>query len=662
MFTERGAGYRPFLDGLRAIAVGGVIAYHLDERLLPGGFLGVDLFFVLSGYLITTLLITEHARRGRIDLFGFWSRRVRRLLPALLLVLVAVAIGVAVAGDEVATEAARGDMLATLFYVANWRFIATDESYFAAFAAPSPVRHAWSLAIEEQFYLAWPLVVGLVLGRFGLRSLLGVVVFLGTASVAALWLLFGSAADPSRAYYGTDARIYQLLVGAALAVGLSGGWRSRILHRARPATIPALAVILAQMVFLTDEATIYYHGGGLAFALATAVLIGGLEGGGRLGRLLSLRPLVAIGLISYGLYLWHWPVILAVNELLGATSALGPAAVAVAVTLILSTASYVLVERPIRRDARIGRWELRPRRLLAVVPAASASVAVVIVLATGGARLPDWATPPGVAVSSRAPLAGATPRAPVMPSGDVDARLIGLVGDSVMVSAVPALQAEALARGWRVIDASFAGCPVGYDPLFSEQGVLSSFDKRCRGVRGAHEALLAAGPDVVLWHDLQSTLARRTTSGELLLPGSEAWIDDLVAEWESVLHRFLEAGSEVVIVMPPFRSTDPAGCAGSPRAERCAEVQYQDAAIRAATEVLFDRIRGRPGVHLTEIDRYLCPAGYPCPTSVDGVEVRDGPWDQTHFTEAGAAWIAPLLLDMVEAAAGPAAPNAGRAP
>ncbi|MGH2457058.1 MAG: acyltransferase family protein, partial [Candidatus Limnocylindria bacterium] len=381
MFGQRGAEYRPYLDGLRAIAVSGVIAYHLNSTWLPGGYLGVDLFFVLSGYLITTILVTEHRRTGGIDLPAFWSRRVRRLLPALAVLLVVLSAEILLRGDELAAASARGDLLATLFYFANWHFIWTDQSYFAQFVDASPVRHAWSLAIEEQFYIAWPLLVGVVLARAGRRGLAVVAGILSLASIAAMWLLFDVAADPSRAYYGTDARIYQILVGALVALALLSRWRAPILAAARRLAIPALAVVLAMMVLLADDAALYYHGAAVAFVIAGAVLIAGLEAGSRLGRLLSLRPMVAIGLVSYGLYLWHWPVTLFVQRQLGPTSALPAAAVVVGATALLAGLSYVLVEQPIRRSGRIGAFRLSPRRLLAVVPATSLVVTIGILLA-----------------------------------------------------------------------------------------------------------------------------------------------------------------------------------------------------------------------------------------------------------------------------------------
>ena len=221
-------GYRPALDGLRAVAVLAVMVEHSGVRrpggtglLLPGGFLGVDVFFVISGFLITSLLLIEHDGTGRVDLRRFWLRRARRLLPAACVTIAATCVAAAVVGLAIDGEALRGDALAALAYVANWRFIVTDQSYFAAFGVPSPFRHLWSLSLEEQWYLVFPpLLVGLLaLVRRRTGALL--VVLATAAAASAVWMAVchTPGQDPSRAYYGTDTRAQTLLVGALLAVG-----------------------------------------------------------------------------------------------------------------------------------------------------------------------------------------------------------------------------------------------------------------------------------------------------------------------------------------------------------------------------------------------------------------------------------------------------------
>ncbi len=651
------SGYRPFLDGLRAVAVLGVLVYHLNRDWLPGGYLGVDIFFVLSGYLITMLLLAEHRERGRIDLPVFWSRRIRRLLPALLVLLVVMAILINLGGDPLAIGAARGDLLATLFYVANWHFITSGQTYFAQFVSVSPDRHTWSLAIEEQFYLFWPILVSLVLSRLGRRSLALVALVVGTAS--ALWMVaVFDPVDPSRAYYGTDSRIFELLAGGLLAVALAGRWRDRVAVWGRRLAPLALLGIAAVYVGLADDNDLYYHGGAVALSLAVAVLIAGLEAGSWIDRLLSVRPMVLVGLASYGMYLWHFPVIIFTNQRLGPTTSPEFALFAVAVTFAATAVSYVVVETPIRRRGLLLGYKLTPARLVRVVPAASGVVAMAIVLTTlNGITDPAWGSdaPPSIAVRTPPPSAAAGSLQPGTPAPGSQATpfggpglVVGVVGDSVMVSAMPGFETEAADRGWTLVAAVHRSCPVGYELLYLDDGTPSA--GQCDSVESLHDQLIATQPDLVLWQDLQSTLARRDPLGNLLLPGSQAWKDDLFPEWTMVLDRFLAGGARVVVILPPLRSQQAPGCEGVASAARCREIQNQDSIIREATQEWLASLNGLSGVYLVEVDSLLCPAGYPCPSTISGIQVRLPGSDQTHFTAAGAAWFAPRIFDLALAA------------
>ena len=321
------------LDGLRALAVLAVLAYHLGFSWAKGGYLGVDLFFVLSGFLITSLLLEEHEDTGTVALARFWGRRARRLLPALFTMVTAVMVFIVIDGryGQRAQIAAidlhqlRWLGLATLAYVANWQLILTHASYFAQFNAPSPLQHTWSLAIEEQFYLVWPFVTVVLLAK-GLRQRrrfgATVSVAIALASTTLMAVLFVPGTDPSRIYYGTDTRLGDLAVGALLA------W----LTAGRPATPPAiarvlrvaspiaLAGILAFMALagtsngvpgdLAVPSSFMFEGGFLAVSVLCAIVIADVRRDGSVvARGFSWRPVVAIGLVSYGVYLWHWPVI-----------------------------------------------------------------------------------------------------------------------------------------------------------------------------------------------------------------------------------------------------------------------------------------------------------------------------------------------------------------
>jgi len=400
----------PALDGVRACAILGVIAYHLGFGWASGGYLGVDLFFVLSGFLITSLLVEEWCGTGRVHLGAFWGRRARRLLPALFLVLVAVAI-YAVANGRLSSPAGggaaidlsglRGDALATLFYVANWHAIFVHQSYFAQFSTPSPLQHTWSLAIEEQFYLVWPLViVGLFRwwpGRWR-RVGLGLCAVGALASAGAMAALYHAGGDPSRVYYGTDTRAFDLLVGAALALTAAGrpqpGPRVRsVLHVAAPVAAVLLGVLWATTGTAGElPASGMYRGGFLGAAVLAAVVVADVRqlDQGVLGRVLSVRPLRWIGTISYGLYLWHWPVFVYLDTARTGWSGLPLDAARVAVTFLVAAASFYALERPVRRRRLTGT-----AYRLAAPGAALVTVAVVLVGTT-----PSVAAPPAVAAWS----------------------------------------------------------------------------------------------------------------------------------------------------------------------------------------------------------------------------------------------------------------------
>ena len=390
----RGFRYRPGLDGVRALAVGAVILYHGDVSWAKGGFLGVDVFFVLSGYLITSLLLRELEHTGGIALAAFWTRRVRRLLPALFLVLAAVALYAVVWAQPTELTTIRGDGLASLFYVSNWRFIASGASYFQAFRAPSPLTHTWSLAIEEQWYLFWPLAMLLMMRVFRGRTQMVVAAIVGLAicSAAAMAVMFHPGADPSRVYYGTDTRAQALLVGAAFAA-LTSGLRPaiRVDRLRRPwilqvAGITGAAIVATMVVRVDSTGAFLYRGGFLLAAVAAVLFVGAAAVDGPVASVLSIKPLVAVGMVSYGLYLWHWPVDVLLDEARTGLSGYALFALRIAVTGMIATASYFLVERPIRRNglAPLGSWA-RARLRPAIVVVTAALLVLLLVVSTEGA-------------------------------------------------------------------------------------------------------------------------------------------------------------------------------------------------------------------------------------------------------------------------------------
>jgi peptidoglycan/LPS O-acetylase OafA/YrhL len=417
--TLRNSGRRSHLtgiDGLRAIAVLAVLAYHAGFGVAQGGFLGVEVFFVISGYLITALLLAEHRRSGRIDTVRFWLRRARRLLPALFLLLGAtLGFALVVLPEEVARL--RMDTLAAFAYVTNWHLIAGDQSYFETIGRPSLFMHLWSLAIEEQFYLLWPLVLVALLA-VGRRA--GLALTLAGAVGSAAWMafLFNPGSDPSRLYYGTDTRLTGLLLGAALAfawvpevaAGEDGPSRPRVWTSRRVGRLvelpglAGLAVLAAFFVWADAFAPFLYRGGLALVALATvAVIAAAVHPRSRLGPLLDRGPMRWIGTRSYGIYLWHWPVFALTRPDLDLN--LDPAAllaVRFGLTAIIAEASYRFVEAPIRSGALGRAWrhaagakpsEGRSRRWWAAARAGAlaGTMAVLLSAVLGSVAL---ATPP----------------------------------------------------------------------------------------------------------------------------------------------------------------------------------------------------------------------------------------------------------------------------
>jgi peptidoglycan/LPS O-acetylase OafA/YrhL len=434
----RPVGHLPGLDGLRAVAVLAVVIYHAGLGGLPGGFLGVEVFFVISGFLITAILLGEHRATGRIDPVGFWFRRARRLLPALFFLLaMTLAFAVLVVPEELARL--RGDAIAAVAYATNWHLIAGDQSYFESIGRPSLFVHLWSLAIEEQFYLAWPLVLGVIL-LVGRRTALALTLLGAAGSAAWMAVQFDPAADPSRVYYGTDTRLTGLLLGAALAFvcvppvsslptlgpGLSrrqrrralataasvGRWGSTKLGWALDAVAIAALAGLGAFFALASAFEPWLYQGGLAVLalLTTAVIAAAVHPRAHVGRLLDLPPLRWVGTRSYSIYLWHWPIFALTRPGLDVPfEAPATLAIRLVVTALAAEISYRFVEMPIRAGAvgRIWRWVRSPapvaqtpiRRWPAAPVAVGLAAMLSVVLVSVAVATPP-VPPPGLATSS----------------------------------------------------------------------------------------------------------------------------------------------------------------------------------------------------------------------------------------------------------------------
>jgi peptidoglycan/LPS O-acetylase OafA/YrhL len=633
-----GFGYKPGLDGLRAVAVLSVMAFHFGASWATGGFLGVDMFFVLSGYLITSLLVVEWDRTSTLHFAAFWARRARRLLPALFLVLIAIAIWAAIEAHSDQLDGIRTDSLWTLLYGANWRFVTSGQSYFDMFRDASPLRHAWSLAIEEQFYLVWPLVTFLCLRiARGRRWLLATACVTGVVASSLLMARWYDSADPSRAYYGTDTRAGQLLLGALLGLLLLG-WSPRS-RRAQAGVQAAGLVGVAFCVWafavFTDRDAWLYRGGFLLFAFATALVIAAVvQPHSPLHAILSFRAVRWVGAISYGLYLWHWPVAVAVTE--GRTGLTGwsLAAVRVGLTFGAATLSYYLLELPVRR----GTW-LRGRVAYVVAPIAGITTAVVIVVATNGG------TAPPQFLVARPNSVVTTPRlsAPVAPLRESESQLgvakMLLLGDSVADTLGSELQLEAARHGVELRSVTRPGCGMTTDTPLRDDGTPVPWGSACGDATAEYQSGMVANetPDVVLWLSTWET-SDAIFKGQEADFGTQAGDRALLAELEEARTRIEAGGARLVLLtVPPPADTS-----------EVKPLRPDEAPRRRHLNELFERFAAlHPSdVAVADLASIVCPsAGTSCPATVDGVVLR--PRDGNHFQGGGPAWVAPRLYEEI---------------
>ena len=404
---KRGNGI-PALDGIRAVAVGLVLADHGGIPGVGGGFIGVDVFFVLSGFLITSLLLDELGRTGTIDLPGFWVRRARRLLPALIVMVLAVVVLRELFPSD-AVAAVRDDAVGAFFWVANWVFVFRDTDYFTQGDPPSPLQHTWSLAVEEQYYVLWPLVLLAVAVAVALlrrhrdtkptlRTVRMVVVGVAVAGAAAsavascLMVSGTSTASLNRVYFGTDTRVQALLVGAAAAALLVRDWPALARYGAQIRSrwgrviaqiLPVIGLAMLGVVahFATGSAPEFRRGLLIVVAVAAVFIVApvALEQRGLVARVLAFPPLVWLGVISYGVYLWHWPIFLALNGERTGLTGMSLFALRVVATVTVSAMSWWLIEQPIKRWRPVHVPQLR----LAAATLATAAVATMLVVPVG---------------------------------------------------------------------------------------------------------------------------------------------------------------------------------------------------------------------------------------------------------------------------------------
>jgi peptidoglycan/LPS O-acetylase OafA/YrhL len=598
-----------------------VLLFHGDH--LTGGYLGVDLFFVLSGFLITSLLLAETRATSRVSLLAFWSRRARRLLPALFLVLAAVGVYCVVFAAPEELHRIRMDELTTLGYVANWRFVFGHFDYWSLFSAASPLNHTWSLAIEEQFYVSWPLVFVAVLAfsrsRPGpiARRVLHLCLALALCSAALMIGLYQQSGETNRVYYGTDTRAASILIGAALGALLAWRGPARTSAGRRRVELSGwigVAILGFAWVQLSGTSAWLYRGGLLVCAFAAAAVIAAAvhPRRGGLARALGFTPLVGLGLISYGVYLWHWPVYVVMSPDRIGWDGWPLLAARIGVTLAIALVSYRLVEQPIRRGA------FTPATMRVLTPVAAGALIAVALFSTSGYESPTSAAAAGVRSPDRA-----AERAESKPLAQ---RLL-VVGNSVAYFlAGEGLTPVSANGGPVVLNSAMPGCdfPPVDEVRFTDLNPVPAPD--CRAPW--RDAVTLFRPDVVLFTTGDSGDIQFHRGEEWVTPCSAAYRSWYPRELEDATRRLSQSGARVAVM--------------TSASSLLTRITAADRRQTECTNTLIRRFASRhPTVQLIDLARYLCPTPARCRAKLDGVELRP---DGVHYRGPGAQAVARWLL------------------
>lgn len=628
----KGFGYNPALDGIRAIAVIMIIGYHAHVRLFDGAFFSVDMFLVLSGYLITSLILVAR-RDNHVDFKAFLVRRARRLLPALFLLLVFVGVWTLFMTNDMQRDITTRQSWASLFFVNNWMQIDAGDSYFQQFGSPSPLKHTWTLGVEGQFYLLFPtMLVLMIWRRWRVRAILLVTALMWAASAITMALLFQPGVDPSRLYYGTDTRIQSPLAGALLAIVLYFAAEKQLI-KSPPMWLGnviglSAATALLYLCLTIDASQHFMFLGAFTIAgfLVAAVIWSVVTcPGSVLHRILSSRPLVAIGLISYGIYLWHYPFFILISEGSTGFSGLWLLAFQLAATLGMAVLSYFVIERPVRLGAlkRLPKPQgpfLRNASIAAVVGV----LAVASLSASASARTVEPIAEP----SSNATGVDAS-GPPAVPESFV------IVGDSNAPTLGSQFQAD-WAPGWAVNFVFKFGCGGVGGPLAYQGTPLdlrACFD---------HYA------------QIPSILTTMKPTLQLLLLGEWEQFDRVVngrsyspdtPEWRADLKKDIKDRLTAMHAISPRLYASTNGChnfVNSP------VLQYMDVANDpkrqvAVNEVLRDAVSELPfDVGVVDLHKRLCADGYT--NTIDGVTMRS---DGLHYTKAGSGIVWRYLYDQI---------------
>jgi len=669
--------YRNDLQGLRAIAVIAVLIFHVWPKIFRGGFVGVDVFFVISGFLITSLLIAEGEATGRVSLLRFWARRLMRLLPAASVVLLAALVGAIFFLPRTELVGTAYHTMAAALYYENWALVSQAVDYWAQGTAPSPVQHFWSLSIEEQFYFAWPPLVALAafiahLGRASLRSLalpLLLIVFFSSLVLSVLPI-----AEADAAYFKTTTRLWELALGAITAV-----WGTKLeIRQWVRALLGWLGLVMVVAAILWINETMRFPGWvALLPTLGTAFMIVGHDAPYAPFRLLSLRPMVYIGDISYAIYLWHWPVIAFLRPFGEQVLKPTTAAIAVATTFALAIVTKYLIEDPFRHGRLAFHMRLRSRAagltaafaMAAVMIAVTASVSAytgkrqndineALIKQNFESAIADKRYPGAAAMDAKYPAAvpAGVPLKPnpqiaemdmryryrdcmnmgkVCTFGNPDAKFtVVLAGDSHAMHYAPSLETIAKKNNWKLLVMVKVACPLGEFPLYSEGKYRGDCDLwRPKVLRWVAEAK----PDFVI-----------TSGGLTGVYGGLPTLDKQIAGYRKIWDAFLAQGSKVIVMrdnplmkyskgwemkIPPCLVANANKVTACTRPRQLTLDSMPDAMVRAAENM--------KGVSVIDLIPYLCNKDT-CPPVIGNVVVYR---DAHHITETYMNTLTPYIED-----------------
>ena len=683
--VARGAAFRLDVQGLRAVSILLVLGYHAAAPYVPAGYLGVDIFFVISGFLITGMLFREAQETGRVSWVSFYARRARRLLPAAATVLVLASVGIATLTPTPLRAAFGGDVAAAAIFGANWRFAGREVDYAAQGLSPSPVLHFWSLSVEEQFYLLWPILVIVAVAlsrrrksvRRPLLSVILVAVFVSSLA----WALAPARGVDASGFFDTRSRLWELALGGVCAVGvpLWRGWGAR----ARSAVQVSACAIIVAAAIVGPPSTGGASWATLAATLAAAGAIAAGGGSSRPDAVLGSRPLVWLGGLSYSLYLWHWPLLTFAHERWGSMPTSANLLI-VCAAVAPAWLSYRLIETPVRRSRRLARswrasWAVG---LFSILAAASAGTAVALIYRAPSPQhavieVPDPVEPTGVprhalptpptTLAAPGPIADLRPAVAAAYSDHPDemdkgcqvdvpietptwclggdlagAITIDVVGDSTVMQWASVLDAIGADRGWRVRTTTKSSCTfaTGY------QDRRGTYLPSCTVWNDTvTEQILADPPDFIIT-STRSGVA--WPSPDAAAPDGATAVADMAARW-----RALEAAGIQVIVLldnptPPIDLDIPTCVAAHSQNYAACSFQRAAAEERGGTIAQEQAARAVPSVDVIDLNDWICNRDVCPPVVGDNLVYRDTHHLTVSFTSSLAEPLA-LWLDAIVA-------------